>query len=275
MQAEQPTGDALKELRRQVLQNLIDRLLILGEARALNIEVSSSDVEKGIEDLKTANGWDGAQLQQALVQSGIPSIAAFRRQLREDMLQKQIMGIRVGSRARVNEEQVEAAVAREVGQGGQVQERRASHILLRLPLGAPADQVGEAVTKLTKIRSEAIAGETTFEDLARLHSEDGTAPSGGDLGWFSRGDLDPRFETTVEQLAIDEISEPFRTDFGMHLVKLQGIRGRTADPEVIERLRRQIRHRLREQEIARLYDHWVRGLRDGAHIEIRQLPRLP
>ena len=115
-----------------------------------------------------------------------------------------------------------------------------------------------------------MSGETTFEELARAHSEDGSAASGGDLGWFGKGELDPTFEKVAFQLKVGEVSVPVRTPFCVHLVKMIGERmRRITDEGQRDTLMRQIRFRIREAELERLYDLWLSELRGAAFIELK------
>ncbi|MCK5841240.1 MAG: peptidylprolyl isomerase [Candidatus Sabulitectum sp.] len=78
----------------------------------------------------------------------------------------------------------------------------------------------EASETLSGIRAGIEAGETTFSAAAATYSQDGSASTGGDLGWFSRGDMTSTFEGVVYSLEPGEIAGPFLTPFGVHLVKL-------------------------------------------------------
>lgn len=71
----------------------------------------------------------------------------------------------------------------------------------------------------------AIRGGESFEDMARRFSEDGSRDFGGDLGWFRPGQMVPEFERATYLLKTGEISEPVRTVYGYHLIKLEKIRG--------------------------------------------------
>ncbi|MGI9264369.1 MAG: peptidylprolyl isomerase [Gammaproteobacteria bacterium] len=120
--------------------------------------------------------------------------------------------------------------------------------------------------KLTQIRERILDGDD-FADVARLESADpGSATQGGDLGWSSVGSFPPDFEAMVEQLSPGEISEPFRTDFGWHIVLLEDRKERDTTDEVKrERAVAAIRESKQEQET----EIWLRQLRDEAYVETR------
>jgi peptidyl-prolyl cis-trans isomerase SurA len=139
----------------------------------------------------------------------------------------------------------------------------ARHILLR-PNEVLDD---EAIrSQLERLRERILEGES-FEDIARLESEDqGTAPSGGDLGWNPPGTFVPEFERQMDLLEPEEISEPFKSPFGWHIVQLLG-RGERDTTEEVRRRRaiQAIRAGKQEQET----ELWLRRLRDEAWVEIR------
>ena len=102
-----------------------------------------------------------------------------------------------------------------------VEQLHARHVLMR-----PNEVQDDATTRqrLSAIRDRILAGED-FAALASVTSEDpGSASRGGDLGWTSPGTFDPAFEEVLARLQPDEISEPFRTQFGWHIVQLLGRR---------------------------------------------------
>jgi len=80
-----------------------------------------------------------------------------------------------------------------------------------------------AYSEIREIYDSAVAG-IDFAELAQAYSEDNSASSGGDLGWFGRGQMVPEFESATWGLDIDEISEPVRTNFGWHIIKLLEIK---------------------------------------------------
>ena len=276
--AAQGAGDADDPIHRaklikEVLDGLINDILILGEAKKMKLETSSKEVDAQLERLKSQNSWDASTLARALGQHGFATVGAYRKHLERELLRNQVISIKVASQVRVDENEVNRLYAAELGNDGNFEERRAHHILLRLDqMTTPSPSVIETKRQtLRELRAQMQAGENTFEELARLHSEDSNASSGGDLGWFSKGELDPVFEKAVFSLNKGEVSEPIQTDFGLHLIKLIDVRRRGLDnAEEKENLTRQIRFRLREKELARLYLRWVKGLRSQTYVEIRE-----
>jgi peptidyl-prolyl cis-trans isomerase SurA len=144
-----------------------------------------------------------------------------------------------------------------------VEQIHARHILMR-----PNEVQDDATTRqrLAAIRDRILAGED-FGALASVTSEDpGSASRGGDLGWSSPGTFDPEFERVLSGLETEEISEPFRTQFGWHIVQLLGRRTHDQSDE----LRRQrVLTALRESKVDEETELWLRRLRDEAFVDIR------
>jgi peptidyl-prolyl cis-trans isomerase SurA len=123
-----------------------------------------------------------------------------------------------------------------------------------------------AKQKLDEIRAGIIA-EDNFEAIAKAVSEDpGSAIEGGDLGWSGPGMFVPVFETTMESLSIGEISQPFKSQFGWHV--LQVLDRRTHD--TTDDMRRQnAMIAIRDSKVNEEMELWVRQIRDEAFVEYR------
>ena len=144
-----------------------------------------------------------------------------------------------------------------------VEQIHARHILMR-----PNEVQDDATTRqrLSALRDRVLAGED-FGALASVTSEDpGSASRGGDLGWTSPGTFDPAFEEALAGLKENEISEPFRTQFGWHIVQLLGKRTHDQSDEV---RRQRVLSALRESKVDEETELWLRRLRDEAYVEIR------
>ena len=143
-----------------------------------------------------------------------------------------------------------------------VQQSRTRHILIRVN-----ELVSEAdATQRLRVLKERIENGTPFGELARLHSDDGSAARGGELGWISPGDTVPPFERTMNQLKINELSDPVRSDFGMHLIQ---VTERRSEDLSAERQRLVARQAIRARKADESYQEWVRQLRDRAFVSLR------
>lgn len=143
-----------------------------------------------------------------------------------------------------------------------VQQTRARHILIKVN---EIVSESEARHKLEGLRERLVNG-GNFAELARLYSQDGTAPKGGDLGWIYPGDTVPEFERAMNSLAPGELSQPVQSPFGFHLIEVQERRVQDVSSE---RQRMAARQALRERKFDEAYQDWLRQARDRAYIELR------
>ncbi|HEY5293231.1 MAG TPA: peptidylprolyl isomerase [Burkholderiales bacterium] len=143
-----------------------------------------------------------------------------------------------------------------------VEQTHARHILVKTnEIVSEAD----ARRKLTNLRERIVNG-ADFGELAKLNSDDGSSIRGGDLGWLYPGDTVPEFERIMNSLKAGELSEPFASPFGWHL--MQVLERRKADVSG-ERKLMQARQILRERKADEAYQEWLRQLRDRAFVEYR------
>jgi peptidyl-prolyl cis-trans isomerase D len=134
---------------------------------------------------------------------------------------------------RLGEDEIRKAMAENVVSAAGKEERRASHILIKLPQGAEAQEEKRAMAKVQELRAKLLAG-ADFAMLARKNSEDpGSAAQGGDLGFVGRGALAKEFEQSLFALKKNgELSAPVRTSYGLHLIKLTGVKAAPRAPAV-------------------------------------------
>lgn len=146
-----------------------------------------------------------------------------------------------------------------------VPQTRVRHILLRPSAQAPQEA---ALRRLAELRRQILGGRP-FEQVAREHSEDGSAPQGGDLGWATPGNFVPEFEQAMARLEPGALSEPVVSRFGVHLIQVLERREVVLDARQQREIARNV---LREQKFEEAYLDWIRELRARAYIEMREPP---
>jgi peptidyl-prolyl cis-trans isomerase SurA len=144
-----------------------------------------------------------------------------------------------------------------------VEQTNARHILIRTDEVTSDD---DARQRLMQLRQRIVKGDD-FDTLARANSDDkASAIDGGDLGWSTPGNLVPAFEEQMDALAPGEVSQPFKTEFGWHIVQVLGRR----DYDVTDETRRDAaRKAVRDAKADEALESYLRRLRDEAYIELR------
>ena len=144
-----------------------------------------------------------------------------------------------------------------------VQQHKARHILIK-----PSELLTKeaALNKLLQLRRR-IEGGADFAAIARTNSDDRTsALEGGDLGWVQKGKMVPEFEEVMTAGEINELSQPFETEFGLHIVQV--LERRFHDDTVMVK-RQKARDAIRRQKIDERKESWLRRIRDEAYVEYR------
>jgi len=144
-----------------------------------------------------------------------------------------------------------------------VDQTKVRHILIRTN-EVVSDE--DARTRLERLRTRILGGDD-FMALARSHSDDtGSALKGGDLGWIGPGDTVPEFERAMNALAPSQVSKPFKSTFGWHIVQATG---RRAQDTTDTAMRLKARKAIRERKAGEAIELWLRQLRDEAFVKIR------
>jgi len=150
---------------------------------------------------------------------------------------------------KISDEDVQAAYETLIAEQAPQEQLRARHILLA------------SVEDAQGVKAELDAG-ANFEDMAREKSTGPSGPNGGDLGFFSRGQMVSEFEDAVFALELGEVSDPVQTQFGWHIIKLE--ERRQSEPPPFEQLAEQIRQQL----LIEAFDNTVEELKTSAQIEV-------
>ena len=144
-----------------------------------------------------------------------------------------------------------------------IEQTHARHILVELD--ELTDETA-AKRQLTEVRERILNGED-FGELARVHSDDsGSSPKGGDLGWIDPGNTVSVFERTMDSLETGELSEPFKSPFGWHIVQV--LERREHDDTEAAR-RAEVFRTLRSRKVEERLQTWIRRMRNEAYVEIR------
>jgi len=198
----------LRELHERLLERVVENLLLESRADSLDIQVSDKEIDDRVETLlksdpRIADAYSDQTLRELIV---------------KDLLSKRVLQTEVLSRISVGDDEIAEACRAVEGDARQLD---VGHILLR-------SQKPEAATKLLEIRKKLLAG-AKFEGVAAEFSEDpSVSKNKGRLGFVSRGQFVKEFENKAFSMKVGELSEPVRTQFGYHLIKVFGERATEA-----------------------------------------------
>lgn len=251
---DQLSADELRELEEMALEKLIARELIYQNALAHGVVADAAAVAEEMNKV-VANFPSEEEFRLTIAKAQI-DVAGYQRMLRHDLTVNLMTERVIGDLAPPSAEEV-AATYRRFPEKMTTSERvRAAHILVRIVDGR-REEAEERIEAL----QERLAG-SDFSDLAREHSDCPSASSGGDLGYFRRGDMVKNFEEAAFALAPGEVSGVVETQFGLHLIKV--LDREAPVPLSLAEATPKIEALLREEARARRLEEWVAELRSSA-----------
>jgi peptidyl-prolyl cis-trans isomerase SurA len=220
-----PDSAQVQQLRKDILDKLIDDRVIVGEAKRLNLTASETEIEKNVADAladtKKRLGTDEA-FQQELKREGL-SEGDLKKRYRDEV-QKQLLANAL-LRKQLGKLEITPAEAEKYFNENQAKfPRRPSAIKVQvIQIPVEPDSLERAAIRRRAVETLArIKKGEPFSRLAQTLSDDtGTATSGGDLGWFKKGSLDSTFEVAAFKVPVGQVSGVVQTPFGYHLIKVE------------------------------------------------------
>jgi len=251
--------ETLERQRRAFLENMIDNLLLTQRARSQGIKMTEDELREFIDRLMLENNIKTQEgLVLALKSEGI-DFDDFKEDLRNQGMRERLLQQEILRKISVTEADMRAYHA-EHPEEFQVPAR------LRVREIGLGEDTARAEELARKIRERLAAGEP-FEKLAEELSTAPSRPGGGDLGWFSKGDLDEKLEEAAFRLSVGEVSGVVASGYGYRLLKLEERRESGARP--FEEVKGEIEDRIRKKTYDRLLKELVAKLRSEAEIRIK------
>ncbi len=248
------------DIRAQALNQVIREALYAQAAKERKIRVTKQQINDSFtaqyDQVLSSNSLTEDQLSTILVQQG-QTLASFKDslraqvevQLRDTALQNQIVGV-----INPTDDELEQYFEANISNYDTAESIRASHILVS----------DEATAQ--DIYNQLMAG-ADFATLARQYSQDtGTRDNGGDLGWFSRGDMVQEFEDAAFALDVGQISEPVKTQYGYHIIMVTD--RMAASTPTLDDVKDQVRNDYISQETSDRFSAWYQDYHDAADIQI-------
>ncbi|RSK45308.1 foldase [Bacillus canaveralius] len=232
---------------KQALDSLISNKIVALEAKKQKITVSDKEKEAELKTLMDTYGGKEAFNEQ-LKMSGI-SKASIEEEIDMYLLTRKLLKDKIA----ISEEEMQTYFDENKAQFAEEEQVKARHILV------------EDQKTAEEVKAKLNAGED-FVALAKEFSTDETnAESGGDLGYFARGDMVPEFEEAAFSLDVDAISEPVKTEHGFHLIQV--LDKKAAKEASFEDHKEEIRDLLHDQKFQTEYPTWLEERKKEYKIE--------
>ena len=254
-----------KQLRRQVLDSLIADKLLEQQVKILHLESSEKEIDEVIADTRKRNHMDANQFRTALAAQGI-SMDEYREGMRKQLLKMKIINLKVRSRVKVSEQDIKGRYQQQRSQAAEDLRYHVRHIVFLVPKNGDAATDKAAKEKAEQALVKLKAG-ADFAKLAQEISEGPSAKQGGDLGFFKPGDMVPAFENAATALKVGAISEPVRTPFGWHIIKL--VEKKQAELGAMKDIKKNLRNTMYQEEIEKAFLRYIEELKSEAYIDLR------
>ena len=240
---------------------LIERSLILQWSRKNRISVSDEELDEIINSMIRRNNTTTEEFERAMKARG-QTMDSYRKLVREQVTISRAMSAALAEKVQATDEEIKEVYERDYPAKKTF---TLSHILLKLPEGSTEKEEeqkrAEALSLLDQIREG-----LPFAEAAGKYSDDSTsAPSGGSLGTYARGELLPTLEKAALTMEKGEVGGPSRSRLGFHLINLTDT-GSTREP--LSEVRDKISLSLRTEKEKTARRHWLKELRKETYIEI-------
>jgi parvulin-like peptidyl-prolyl isomerase len=247
-----PSKEELPALRRRVLNQLIEKRLKIQEARRLGMTVTDEELNQRIRE--TMGPYPKSEFVTFLSKEKT-TFEEWKNGVRENILLEKLVTSQVYLSIKVSEKEISAYYQEHREEFKELRKFKIRQILLESQ--AEAEKILKALRK----------GEG-FEELARKRSLSPDKERGGDMGYFSLGEMLPEWEEAISKLSPGEISYPVESPYGWHIFKLEKIKSpRTLS---LKEARKEIKEKLLLERRERALKEWLLGLRAQAKIEINE-----
>lgn len=209
-----PSDDVLNK---QILEQLIVERIELGLAERYEIKVDESEIDQAIARVLQKNQITSAQLEAELKQQGL-DMAGLRKQMRSELTISHLQQGVVNNRIKITDQDINNFLASSDGKYATSPDYHIGHILIAVSSSADADAVAAAEKKASDIYQKLQAG-SDFSQMAISYSNDQAALQGGDIGWRKLAQLPELFGNQMMNLSAGQVSKPFRSGAGFHILK--------------------------------------------------------
>ncbi len=259
--SEEERMKVFKENETGFLESLINIKLQLQEAKEYGIKVSDAELKEAIDNIKNKYKMSEIQFQESLKAEGY-SFDEYKKRLREQIIISKLVNQQVRNKVLVTDQDIDAFIRDNKNFEGSGERYRIRQIFFKKPADA-ADRA--RIEELSRAVYDKIMQGQDFDALVREYSEGPNKNTGGDLGFIDKGSLAKEFSTALSEMRVGDVSKPFWTDAGIHIIKLEEKAGKKSPLESRDDAKTALNNKLFTER----YNAWIKSLRERAFIDIR------
>jgi len=266
----------IAEMKKKILDRMIDQKILLQEAKKKNIKVTAKDTDDGLNTIKERfKTKDGKTLTDAEADAEFTAelkkqnltLTKFKEQLKDEISVNKIIDSEIVAKVTApTDEELKSYYEKNRDKLTEPEKISVRHILIRVDKGASIKDKSQALNKIKEAQKKLKKG-GDFAKIAEEYSEDpGSAKKGGDLGDVEKGMMVKNFEDVMIKTPVGKISDIFETEFGYHILKVDAKKPekKKSFEEVKEPLSKYLMLEKQQTE----YENYVKALRDKANITI-------
>lgn len=204
-------------LNKQILEQLIVERIELGMAERYEIKVEEAEIDQAIDRVLQKNQITLVQLEADLKTQGL-TLDGLRKQMRNELTISHLQQGVVNSRIKVTDQDINNFLASSDGKFATSPDFHIGHILIAVSSSADADAIAAAEKQANDIYQKLQSG-SDFSQMAISYSNDQAALQGGDIGWRKLAQLPELFGNQMASLGVGQVSKPFRSGAGFHILK--------------------------------------------------------
>ena len=256
--------ETLFQVRKDLLDQLIDSKLADQEIKRAQITVSESDIDGTIERMKVARSITDEQLREGLARQGL-TLAEYRKEMRGQILRTKLVNREVKSKIVVTKEDIKAYYDSHQDEYAGEKKYYLYNIFVRQSPEAEASEREDALRQMEDARARLAQG-ISFEDLVNQLKDSSSRVQGTDLGLYRPEELSEQLQGAVEKLSAGEYTEVLDTDFGPQIIYVQEIQETPA--KSVDEVESEISEILYNELVDNKYQDWLDDLRSRSLIKI-------
>jgi peptidyl-prolyl cis-trans isomerase SurA len=255
-----PNSSEIRVKEKEVLDDLIDKKLQIQEAHRLGFTIDDKDVERTIDNIRDKYNLSMSEFEESLQNEGL-TYEDYKSELREKLLISKLINNEIHSKIIISDDDVRAYEQENLKKNEMASRVHIYQIFFLDPLD-PIKR--KSLSDRAKNIYQRILNGEDISVLARHFSEDATSQLGGDIGFVQQSDLIPEVAEVAFKLDEGQVSEPFWSSKGLHIIKVVEKERNTVTKGLNEDIEKELRQYLYDKN----YNKWMRKLRKNAFIEI-------
>lgn len=259
---------AVRQLRAEMLNNLIDTKLTEQEVKRYNITITDEEVENYIQQLKQRRSTTDEQLRGLLAEQGM-TLEDYRREVKLQLQRTKLVNREVRSKVVITEAEIRAYYEKNKAKYGGGTQYHLWNLFVKLPPQASTQDREAAQSMLEEVLAELRRGRR-FQEIVRMTAQISLNVQGSDLGLFRIEELTPRLREVVRGLKAGQFSPVVETDFGYQIVFVEEIKETASRP--LPQVESEIQDILFRERVDSRFTAWLSELRKRSHIKVMAEP---